>query len=65
MFSRILAATDFSAPSDAALAEARRLARSLGASLHVLHVVDNMFMRVVLADPRDYETAALRQPTEQ
>jgi nucleotide-binding universal stress UspA family protein len=61
MFARILAATDFSAPSDAALAEARRLARSLGASLHVLHVVDNMFMRVVLADPRDYETAARRQ----
>ena len=61
MFARILAATDFSAPSDAALVEARRLARSLGASLHVLHVVDNMFMRVVLADPRDYETAALRQ----
>jgi nucleotide-binding universal stress UspA family protein len=61
MFARILAATDFSAPSDAALAEARRLARSLGASLHVLHVVDNMFMRVVLADPRDYETVALRQ----
>ena len=61
MFARILAATDFSAASDAALVEARRLARSLGASLHVLHVVDNMFMRVVLADPRDYETAALRQ----
>jgi nucleotide-binding universal stress UspA family protein len=61
MFARILAATDFSVTSDAALAEARRLARSLGASLHVLHVVDNMFVRVVLADPRDYETAALRQ----
>ena len=61
MFARILAATDFSAPSDAALAQARRLADSTGASLHVLHVVDNMFMRVVLADPRDYETAALRQ----
>jgi nucleotide-binding universal stress UspA family protein len=61
MFARILAATDFSAPSDAALAHARRLAESTGASLHVIHVVDNMFMRVVLADPRDYETAALRQ----
>jgi nucleotide-binding universal stress UspA family protein len=61
MFARILAATDFSAPSDAALAHARRLADSIGASLHVLHVVDNMFMRAVLADPRDYETAGLRQ----
>ena len=61
MFARILAATDFSAPSDAALAHARRLAEGTGASLHVLHVVDNMFMRAVLADPRDYETAAMRQ----
>jgi nucleotide-binding universal stress UspA family protein len=61
MFARILVATDFSAPSDAALAHARRLAERTGASLHVLHVVDNMFMRAVLGDPRDYETAALRQ----
>jgi nucleotide-binding universal stress UspA family protein len=64
MFARILAATDFSAPSDAALAQARRLAETTGATLHVLHVVDNMFMRVVLADPRDYETAARRQLQE-
>ena len=61
MFARILVATDFSAPSDAALAFARRLADRTSAGLHVLHVVDNMFMRAVLADPRDYETAALRQ----
>jgi nucleotide-binding universal stress UspA family protein len=69
MFTRILVPTDFSKPSDAALAHARRLADSTGATLHVLHVVDNMFLRAVLADPRDYETAALRQlqdrvPTE-
>lgn len=61
MFARILVATDFSAPSDAALAYARRLGERTGAGLHVLHVVDNMFMRAVLGDPRDYETAALRQ----
>ena len=61
MFTRILVPTDFSKPSDAALAHARRLADSTGAILHVLHVVDNMFLRAVLADPRDYETAALRQ----
>ena len=61
MFARILVATDFSAPSDAALAHARRLAERTGAGLHVLHVVDNLFMRAVLGDPRDYETAALRQ----
>ena len=61
MFTRILVPTDFSKPSDAALAQARRLAENTGATLHVLHVVDNMFLRAVLADPRDYETAALRQ----
>jgi nucleotide-binding universal stress UspA family protein len=61
MFSRILVPTDFSKPSDAALRHARRLANTTGATLHVLHVVDNMFLRAVLADPRDYETAALRQ----
>ena len=61
MFTRILGPTDFSKPSDAALAHARRLAGTTGATLHVLHVVDNMFLRAVLADPRDYETAAMRQ----
>jgi nucleotide-binding universal stress UspA family protein len=61
MFTRILVPTDFSKPSDAALAHARSLAESTGATLHVLHVVDNMFLRTVLADPRDYETAALKQ----
>ena len=54
MFNRILVPTDFSKPSDAALAHARRLADGMGASLHVLHVVDNMFLRAVRGDPRDY-----------
>jgi nucleotide-binding universal stress UspA family protein len=36
----------------------------MGASLHVLHVVDNMFLRTVLGDPRDYEATALRQMQE-
>ena len=61
MFKRILVPTDFSRPSDAALAYARRLAEGMGASLHVLHVVDNMFLRAVLRDPRDHEADALRQ----
>jgi nucleotide-binding universal stress UspA family protein len=65
MFARILAATDFSAPSEAALVQARHLAASTGATLHVIHVVDNMFLRAVLADPRDYDTAALRQLRDQ
>ena len=39
--SSILVATDFSLDSDAAVSEALRLARTMKASLHVLHVVDN------------------------
>jgi nucleotide-binding universal stress UspA family protein len=61
MFTRILVPTDFSKPSDDALSHARRIADATGATLHVLHVVDNLFLRAVLGDPRDYETAALRQ----
>ncbi len=40
MFTRILVPTDFSEPSDAALAYARVLAPKFGASLHVLHVIE-------------------------
>ena len=38
-FRRILVPTDFSAPSDAALDCARRLAAGFGASVHLLHVL--------------------------
>ena len=41
MFTRILVPTDFSEPSDAALDYARALARTFGASLRVLHVVES------------------------
>jgi nucleotide-binding universal stress UspA family protein len=61
MFTRILVPTDFSAPSDAALLHARGLAEHAGAALHVLHLVDNMFLRAVLQDPCDHEAAARRQ----
>jgi len=41
MFSRILVPTDFSSPSDAAMEYARQLAAKFGASLHLLHVIDD------------------------
>jgi nucleotide-binding universal stress UspA family protein len=43
---KILVATDFSEPSEAALAYGRELARTFGAALTVLYVVDNIVTRV-------------------
>ena len=48
MFTRILVPFDFSAPSEAALALARGLARVFGASIHLLHVVEDQFVTGVL-----------------
>ena len=63
----ILVATDFGEPSAVALAYGRDLARSYGATLHVLHVVEDVMMRyspeVGFAIPdlqRDLEKAATR-----
>jgi nucleotide-binding universal stress UspA family protein len=41
----ILVATDFSEPSEVALAYGRDLARSYGARVHVLHVVEDVVLR--------------------
>jgi nucleotide-binding universal stress UspA family protein len=62
----ILVATDFDEAADAALAYGRTLARTFGATLHVLHVADDVYMRLggdsyasVLPDlQRDIEKAA-------
>ena len=43
---KVLVATDFSKPSEAALAYGRELAGTFGAALTVLHVVDNIQTRV-------------------
>jgi nucleotide-binding universal stress UspA family protein len=60
----ILVATDFGQASDAALTYGRMLARTYGASLHILHVVENVFLRAMTADPRNIEALALRQLNE-
>ena len=62
----ILVATDFSVASDAALTYGRALARTFGARLHVLHVADDIHLRIpgdvfigTLPDlQKDIETAA-------
>ena len=61
MFTRLLVPTDFSAPSDAALAHARTLAGALGADLHVLHLIGNAFLHAVVSDPRAIKTAAQKR----
>jgi nucleotide-binding universal stress UspA family protein len=61
MFKRILVPTDFSSCSQAALAHAQTLAGEFNATLHVMHVLDNVFLRAVVTDPHALETAALRQ----
>ena len=47
---KILVATDFSEPSEAALAYGRELARTFGAQLTVLHVAENVAARAYGAD---------------
>ena len=48
-FTRILVPTDFGAPSDAALDLAKTMAATSGASLHLLHVLEDPFMTSVFA----------------
>jgi nucleotide-binding universal stress UspA family protein len=68
----ILVATDFGEASDAALAYGRELARMFDATLHVLNVADDVYMRLggdayvaVLPDlQKDIEGAAHRQLDE-
>jgi nucleotide-binding universal stress UspA family protein len=56
--SNILVAFDFEQASDTALTYARTLARTLGARLHVLHVVESCFLRPVVSDPYALVAAA-------
>jgi nucleotide-binding universal stress UspA family protein len=65
----ILVATDFGEVSGAALAYGRELARTFGATLHVLHVADDVYVRLggdaymaVLPElQKDLEAAAQKQ----
>lgn len=65
----ILVATDFGEASDAALNYGRELARAFGATLHVLHVADDVYVRLggdayvtVLPElQKDIESAARKQ----
>ena len=56
----VLVATDFSPPSEAALTYARALSRTFGASLHVLHVAENLFLRPTPLDPHAMVATKIR-----
>jgi len=47
---QVLVATDFGEPADAALLYGRTIAEKFGATLHVLHVADNVFTRAFGAE---------------
>ena len=51
LLKQILVATDFGPASEVALTYGRALARTFGASLHLLHVIENPFLRPSAADP--------------
>jgi nucleotide-binding universal stress UspA family protein len=53
----ILVATDFSEPSAVALDYGRSLARTFGAHLHLLHVMDNQFLRPSAINPDELRRA--------
>ena len=57
MLNNILVATDFGDASDTALTYGRALARTYGATLYVLHVLENDFMHAIVADPNVLEDA--------
>ena len=64
LLQQILVATDFGDASAAALAYGRAFARRFGASLHLLHVMENMFLRPVPVDPYQMKAAMMTRLTE-
>jgi len=62
---KILVPIDFTAPSDVALMYGRHLAKVFGADLHVLHVMENQFLRVTFKSASAVETGMVRRVAEQ
>jgi nucleotide-binding universal stress UspA family protein len=61
-FTRILVPTDFSAQSDAALATAKDLATRFGASLHLIHVLEDPYaVATYSADALGYLPPGIRE----
>jgi nucleotide-binding universal stress UspA family protein len=61
---RILVATDFGPAAEAALTYGRALAKNFGATLTVMHVAENFFLRATVADPHALKAAVARRLEE-
>ena len=61
---RILVATDFGPAAEAALTYGRALANNFGATLTVMHVAENFFLRATVADPHALKAAVARRLEE-
>jgi nucleotide-binding universal stress UspA family protein len=59
--SNVLVAVNFDDASNVALVYARSLARNFGARLHVLHVMENLFLRPMANDPRAIEAGITKR----
>lgn len=57
----VLVAVNFDEASNIALAYARSIAKTFGARLHVLHVMQNLFLRPMANDPRAVEEGITRR----
>ncbi|MGC4084318.1 MAG: universal stress protein [Vicinamibacterales bacterium] len=57
----VLVAVDFDDASNVALRYARSLAKNFGARLHVLHVMENLFLRPMANDPRAIEAGITKR----
>ena len=57
----LLVAVNFDDSSNVALVYARSLAKTFGARLHVLHVMENLFLRPMANDPRAIEAGITRR----
>jgi nucleotide-binding universal stress UspA family protein len=65
-FTRILVPTDFSAQSDAALATAKDLAARFGASLHLVHVLEDPYaVATYSADALGYLPPGIKESWQQ
>jgi nucleotide-binding universal stress UspA family protein len=58
LLKQILVPIDFGEASEVALDYGRALARTFGASLHLLHVMENPFLRPMAVDPYVFKAAA-------